>query len=184
MSASASSAGARIWKLKPTDVPQVYIAAGSNIEPALRLEQAARELKRGFPDVRFSACYRNAAYGFEGADFINAVGGFSTELSVEAVIRELHAVEALCGRGRDDAKWAPRVMDLDLLLYGPLIASTPQYRVPRPDLLKRAYMLGPMAELAPELIHPLAGQRISELWRSFPQPTHALERIALDLNAA
>jgi 2-amino-4-hydroxy-6-hydroxymethyldihydropteridine diphosphokinase len=161
---------------------RVYIAAGSNIRPAERLVLAARELRRRFPDIGFSGCYRNVAFGFKGEDFINTAAGFDTSLSVEALIGQLHEVEALCGRGRDDPKWAPRAMDLDLLLYDELVAVTPLYKLPRPDLLRRAYMLGPMAELAPRLKHPVAGRTLEELWQEFAQSAHPLQRLALDLN--
>lgn len=183
VSSGTASPPARRPEPQATAVSRVYIAAGSNVRPAERLLLAAHELRQRFPDVRFSSCYRNAAFGFEGEDFINAVAGFDTPLPVEAVIAQLHEVEAVCGRGRGDPKWAPRAMDLDLLLYGELVVDTPGYRLPRPDLLRRAYMLGPMAQLAPQLRHPLAGRSIGELWQAFGQSGHPLERLALDLNA-
>jgi 2-amino-4-hydroxy-6-hydroxymethyldihydropteridine diphosphokinase len=73
-------------------------------------------------------------------------------------------------------------MDMDLLLYGDEIGAGPGYVLPRPDLLRRAYMLGPLAELAPQLRHPLAGQSMAELWAAMPQTAGAMERTALDLN--
>jgi 2-amino-4-hydroxy-6-hydroxymethyldihydropteridine diphosphokinase len=163
-------------------MPRVFVGAGSNIDPERRLVQAARALKHEFPGVLFSSCYRNRALGFEGADFINAVAVFDTELDVAALLARLRRIEELCGRGRDDAKWAPRAMDLDLLIYGDVIAAGADYRVPRPDLLRRAYMLGPLAELAPTLSHPATGTSIDALWRAFAQDQHVLTRIDLDLN--
>src|SRR5690349_8364103 len=72
----------------------VYVAVGSNVEPERHLSMATGELRREFPDVRFSPWYRNRAVGFEGADFINLVAGFTTTLSIEAVIARLQAIEA------------------------------------------------------------------------------------------
>jgi 2-amino-4-hydroxy-6-hydroxymethyldihydropteridine diphosphokinase len=155
-------------------MPQVYIAAGSNIEPERHLAMAAAELARQFPGVRFSPWYRNSAVGFEGADFINGVAGFATELTVSEVLQALHAIEALCGRPREAPRWAPRSMDLDVLLYGDLICQEPHLKLPRPDLLKRAYMLGPLAALAPDLIHPTEKQTIGQLWDSFDRAAHPL----------
>ena len=86
------------------------------------------------------------------------MAGFDTALPVHAVLAQLHAIEALCGRPRDAPRWAPRSMDLDVLLYDDLICEEPGLKLPRPDLLKRAYMLGPLAELAPDLMHPTAGR--------------------------
>src|SRR5262249_43406484 len=131
-----------------------------------------------FPGVRFSPWYRNRAVGFEGDDFINLVAGFRTELPPEAVLERLHEIERRCGRERDAPRWAPRSMDLDVLLYGDLVLERAGLRLPRPDLLKRAYMLGPLAALAPEVVHPTEGVSIGELWRRFDREAHPLEALA------
>lgn len=159
-------------------MPEVYVAAGSNVEPERHMHQAVAELEREFPGVRFSSWYRNRAVGFDGDDFINLVAGFDTALPVQAVLERLHAIEGRCGRGRDAPRWAPRSMDLDVLLYGELVCEAPGLKLPRPDLLKRAYMLGPLAEIAPQVVHPTAGLTIGELWRRFDQGAHPLERLA------
>ena len=159
-------------------MPEVYVAAGSNIEPERRMRQAVAELAGTFPGVRFSSWYRNRAVGFDGEDFINLAAGFSTALPVHAVLERLQAIEGRCGRGRDAPRWAPRSMDLDVLLYGELVCEEPGLKLPRPDLVKRAYMLGPLAEIAPQLRHPTAGLTIGELWRRFDQGAHPLERLA------
>jgi 2-amino-4-hydroxy-6-hydroxymethyldihydropteridine diphosphokinase len=161
-------------------MPQVFVAAGSNVAPEEHMALATRELKRVFPDARFSPWYRNRAVGFEGADFINLVAGFTTMLTVEELLSELRAIEALCGRGRDAPRWAPRSMDLDVLLYGDLVCQQPGLTLPRPDLLVRAYMLGPLNDIAPALKHPQTGLTIAEHWRRFDQRAHALERVTPD----
>jgi 2-amino-4-hydroxy-6-hydroxymethyldihydropteridine diphosphokinase len=159
-------------------MPRVFVAAGSNIEPERHLKIAADELRREFPGVRFSPWYRNRAAGFDGADFINWVAGFFTELAVPQLLERLQRIEALCGRPHNAPRWAPRSMDLDVLLYGNLVCDEPQLKLPRPDLLKRAYMLGPLADLAPEIVHPTAKSTIGELWGQFDQTAHPLVRIA------
>jgi 2-amino-4-hydroxy-6-hydroxymethyldihydropteridine diphosphokinase len=158
-------------------MPQVFVAAGSNVEPERHLALAAAELQRVFGKVRFSPWYRNRAVGFEGADFINFVVGFDTALSVSEVISHLRQIEALCGRPPGAPKWAPRSMDLDILLYGDVMCDEPDLKLPRPDLLKRAYMLGPLADIAPEVPHPTAGATIGELWQRFDRDAHPLERV-------
>lgn len=163
---------------------RVFVALGSNIDPDARLLQAARLLRVQFPDVRFSRCFRNRAVGFVGDDFINAVAGFSCALPVPALLEVLHRIEERCGRGRGAPKWEPREMDLDLLLYGDQIGEGPGYTLPRRDLLRRPYMLGPLAELAPDVRHPVAGQTIAALWAAFPQAEHVMTAAAPDLNAA
>ena len=95
------------------------------------------------------------------------------------MIARLHAVEAACGRARDAPRWAPRSMDLDVLLYGDRVSHEPGLTLPRPDLVRRAYMLGPMAELAPDLRHPTLGLTMRELWARFDREAHPLQEIEL-----
>jgi 2-amino-4-hydroxy-6-hydroxymethyldihydropteridine diphosphokinase len=159
-------------------VPAVYVAIGSNVEPERNLALATRELRREFPDVRFSPWYRNRAVGFEGADFINLVAGFTTALPVGEVVARLQAIESLCGRPREAPRWAPRSMDLDILLYGDTVCDEPRLKLPRPDLLKRAFMLGPLASLAPDLVHPVEKVPIAELWQRFDRSAHPLVEVA------
>jgi len=161
-----------------------FVAIGSNLDPAARMREAARALRQSFPDARFSRCYRNRAFGFEGPDFYNAVAGFSTTLPIEALLPQLHEIEALCGRARADPKWQPRRMDLDLLLYGDVVGTGPGYALPRRDLARRIYMLGPLAELAQEVLYPPSGPTIGQLWAQFPRSGEELQPLALDLNAA
>ena len=163
---------------------EVYVAAGSNVEPERYLLLAAKEIARVFPGARFSAAYRNAAVGFEGEDFINFVVGFSTELSVEAVIAELQRIEGLCGRMRDAPKWAPRSMDLDILVFGDRVCDLPGLVLPRPDLLKRPYMLGPMAEIAPDFVHPTRLSTMAQLWADFDRAAHPMVRVEIGLDSA
>ena len=159
-------------------MPEVYVAAGSNIEPRQNLARAVAELAREFPGARFSPWYQNHAAGFSGDDFINLVAGFSTDLPLAEVLSRLHAIETLCGRPRGAPRWAPRSMDLDVLLYGQVVCDEASVKLPRPDLTKRAYMLGPLAALAPKVMHPTAGLTIGELWRCFDQAAHPLTQIS------
>jgi 2-amino-4-hydroxy-6-hydroxymethyldihydropteridine diphosphokinase len=155
----------------------VYVAVGSNVEPERHLAVAARELRREFPDARFSPWYRNRAVGFEGDDFINFVAGFTTTLPIEDVLPRLHAIEELCERPRGAPRWAPRTMDIDVLLYGDEIRDEPHLKLPRPDLLRRAFMLGPLADLAPDLLHPTEKLTIGELWKRFDRAAHPLVEV-------
>jgi 2-amino-4-hydroxy-6-hydroxymethyldihydropteridine diphosphokinase len=178
---SPSSAAAQTSRLPPpiagSLMAAVYVAAGSNVEPERNLALATQQLRREFPDVRFSPWYRNHAVGFEGADFINFAAAFSTSLPIKDVLARLYAIEVACGRPRDAPRWAPRSMDLDVLLFGELICDEPKLKLPRPDLLKRAFMLGPLAALAPELMHPTEKVTIGTLWERFDRGAHELVEI-------
>jgi 2-amino-4-hydroxy-6-hydroxymethyldihydropteridine diphosphokinase len=142
----------------------VYVAAGSNVAPFVHLRRALDTLHRHFAPLRVSTAYANAAVGFEGDEFVNLVVGFDTDLPVHEVIARLHEAEAVCGRTRDAPKWAARSMDLDILLFGDRVSDDPGLTLPRPDLLRRPYMLGPAAELAPDHVHPTARRTLRELW--------------------
>ena len=155
-------------------MPRVFVAAGSNVDALRNLEVATRAMAESFPDIRFSPWYRNPAVGFEGEDFINLVAGFTSDLPVHDVVERLRAIEELCGRPRGAPKWAPRSMDLDMLLYGDLVHEEPGLKLPRPDLVKRPYMLGPMADIAPDVRHPTANATIGELWQRFDRGAHTM----------
>ena len=156
---------------------RVYVAAGSNVQPATNLVRALNKLQHYFPDLVTSTAYRNEAVGFEGQDFINLVCSFETGLDVRSVIARLHEAEAACGRERNAPRWAPRSMDLDILLFGDMVCDEPGLVLPRPDLVLRAYMLGPMAELAPQQVHPLSGRTMRDLWDEFDQRAHPMQAV-------
>lgn len=162
---------------------RVFVAAGSNVDAERNLRLASHELVKTFGKVEFSPAYQNVAAGFEGDDFINFVAAFDTDLPVRAVVAELQRIEGLCGRERHAPKWAPRSMDLDILLFGDRVCDEPGLILPRPDLLRRAYMLGPMADIGGEVIHPLEQRTISDLWKRFDRDAHPLTRIELSLGA-
>lgn len=168
----------------PLPLQLAYVSGGSNLDAEKHLVLAARALKARHPGARFSRCHRNRAVGFEGPDFIN----FVVELPVRgdpALLKgELECIESQCGRARDAPKWAPRAMDLDILLFGDRVQQVPGLVLPRPDLLRWAFMLGPLAELAPHLTHPTERATIGDLWRRFDASANPLHPVDLDLNEA
>jgi 2-amino-4-hydroxy-6-hydroxymethyldihydropteridine diphosphokinase len=161
-----------------------YVSGGSNLDAESRLPQAARELKARYPGARFSHCYRNKSVGFDGPDFINFVAELPVAGQAFALREHLQRIERLCGRPESAPRWAPRSMDLDLLLFGNQVIDEPGLKVPRPDLVRWAFMLGPLAELAPDLVHPVEQTTMGELWRRFDSRENPLLPVALDLNAA
>jgi 2-amino-4-hydroxy-6-hydroxymethyldihydropteridine diphosphokinase len=153
---------------------EVFVAAGSNLEPERHLACALNELRRAFPTVRTSSWYRSRAADGAGADFVNLVLSFITALSPREVRAQLKATEVRCGRTRPSRGVE---LDLDLLMYGELMLREHDLELPRPELLTQAYLLGPLAELAPALRHPGAGHSIGELWGQFDKSQHPLERL-------
>lgn len=161
-------------------MPDVYVVAGSNIDPGKRLREALAILRADFGPLRISPAYRNATVGFSGEDFVNLAIGFTTDESPAQVIGRLQSAEVRCGRPRNAPKWAARAMDLDIVLYGDLVCEEPGLTLPRPDLLRRAYMLKPMVDIAPELIHPTSHRRLADLWNESGDRQHELLPVDLD----
>jgi 2-amino-4-hydroxy-6-hydroxymethyldihydropteridine diphosphokinase len=161
----------------------VYLAAGSNVRPEKYLARALRELAAAYGPLTLSPAYRNQAVGFSGDDFINLVVGFRTEDEVAAVRQQLQKIEADCDRPPHAPKWAPRTMDLDILLFGDLVSDEPGLKIPRPDLIKRPYMLRPIADIAPDVRHPISGKTMRELWESFEGDAHSMVEVSLDSGA-
>lgn len=155
----------------------VYVSAGSNVAPEENLRLACRELARHYGPLSISGVYRNPPVGFTGDDFLNLVLRFRTAEPPTAVVAELERLHVLAGRVRGLERFAPRTLDLDLLLYGDAVIAEHAIRVPREDILKYGFVLGPLAELAPDLRHPVTGQTMAELWAGFDQRKFPLERV-------
>ncbi len=161
-------------------MPEVFVAAGSNVRPRACLGRALGILSREFPGLRASQAFANAAVGFVGDDFVNLVVGFPTALPLAGLVERLKAVERDCGREPGAPKWGPRTLDLDLLLYGDFVGRFAGVTLPHPDLATRAWVLGPLAELAPDLAHPVLGEKFEAIWRRFDQRAHPLTPFALE----
>jgi 2-amino-4-hydroxy-6-hydroxymethyldihydropteridine diphosphokinase len=146
---------------------RVFVSVGSNIEPEENLRLACGELERRFGGLEVSSVYRNPPVGFAGDDFLNLVAAFETDRSPEALVAELEEIHDLAGRQRGGERFGPRTLDLDLLLYDDLVTDGPPLSLPRDDVLKYDFVLGPLAELAPDLVHPVTGRSLAELWRDF-----------------
>lgn len=157
-----------------------YLAAGSNVRPREHLRTALAALAREFPGIRASRAFQNPAAGFEGDDFINLVVAFRTRLPIHELVERLKAVERACGREPGGAKWGPRTLDLDLLLYGDRVCRFEGAQLPHPDIERRAWVLGPLAELAPDLVHPASGETVAALWQRFDRTAHPLTPVSLE----
>jgi 2-amino-4-hydroxy-6-hydroxymethyldihydropteridine diphosphokinase len=160
-------------------VIRAYVALGSNLgNPVATVEDAiaAMAALRGSLLRAMSSLYRTAPVGLKHQpDFINAVVALDTRLGPRELLDELFAVEAGFGRQRS-VKNAPRTLDLDLLLHGDTVQDDPDVTLPHPRMHERAFVLAPLAEIAPNLIIPgrgpvgdllaaCAGQRVHPLIR-------------------
>jgi 2-amino-4-hydroxy-6-hydroxymethyldihydropteridine diphosphokinase len=160
-----------------TAVPDVYVGAGSNIDPVGNLRLACRELERVFGKLALSSVYQTAPVGLQGDDFLNMVIGFSTGSSLATIVAELARIQCLAGRPPDSGKFVSRTLDLDLLLYGDQVIDSPTAVLPRADIIEYAFVLEPMAELAPELRHPVTGLTIAEHRAEFDSGGQRVRRL-------
>lgn len=158
---------------------EVFVGIGSNVEPERHFRAAAGLLRQRFGGVRFSPVYRNKAVGFEGDDFLNGVAAFGTSLSIEALNAALDGIELECGRERGAARFSPRTLDLDLLLYGDSVSETP-VKLPRMEILSYSFVLKPLADLAAGARHPVTGRTYADHWQAFQGEGGALMPVPLE----
>lgn len=156
----------------------VYLGLGSNIAPEKNLRLAISELRARYGDLDVSAVYKSAAVGFEGADFLNLVVSLQSEKSALEICEDIELIHNLAGRDRKNDKWESRPLDIDLLLYNDLISNKRPARVPRHDVLQYSFVLRPLAELAPDLIHPVTGKTMSQHWQEFDVASQPLEMVS------
>ncbi len=162
---------------------EAFVSLGSNIEPERHVRAGVAALHQHFGRLRRSAVYESAAVGFAGDNFYNLVLAFETDCEVHDLAAVLHRIEAGFGRCRGGPRLAPRTLDLDLILYGDTVLREGGLELPRPDILRYAFVLRPLAELAPERRHPLSGRSYAELWAAFDatgQPTWSASPQPLD----
>jgi len=151
-------------------VTRAWISVGSNVEPVRNVREAIAALRREFGGLVLSPVYRTPAEGFEGDDFLNLVVGIDTDLPPAEIRDRLHSLEDQQGRVRGAEKFASRTLDLDLLTWGDRVDG--ELGLPRDEILKYAFVLRPLAEVAPAERHPETGETYAELWRRFPhKPT-------------
>jgi 2-amino-4-hydroxy-6-hydroxymethyldihydropteridine diphosphokinase len=157
----------------------VYLGIGSNIDARSNILSAIEALRETFERVEFSPIYRAPAVGFHGKDFLNLVARIDTELAPLELRDYLHTLEDRRGRDRSKPKFSDRTLDIDILLYDDLYLLVPTLDIPRDDILTSAHVLRPLADLAPDLVHPVQRRTMAELWGEFPDRDAGLEPIEL-----
>jgi len=153
-------------------MPRVYVSVGSNIEREASIRSGVFALRARFGHVTLSSVYESEAVGFEGDNFFNLVVGLDTDEPVEAVASALREIEDENGRERSGPRFSSRTLDLDMLLYDDLVCADPQ--IPRFEILENAFVLWPLAEIAPETLHPQEGVCFAELWARFDKSIQQL----------
>lgn len=138
-------------------------------------------MRARFGELRLSPVYESEAQGFDGDPFYNLVLSLRCRETPPQLVAVTKQIEAAHGRQPGAVKFAPRTLDLDLLLHGDRVVESPDLRLPHPDILRYAFVLRPLAELAPGLLHPALGQTMTALWQTFDGPD-ALLPVVVDLD--
>jgi 2-amino-4-hydroxy-6-hydroxymethyldihydropteridine diphosphokinase len=160
------------------------LSLGSNVDPERHIAVAFAALRERFGDIRASAAYRTPAVGFAGADFVNAAAVIDSDLDVLALNDWLHALEDAHGRDRSGPRFGDRTLDIDIVLFDDLVCSGPgNLRLPRGEL-RHAFVLRPLAEIAPAVVEPVSGRTLAELWAASDQRGVAMREVALPALAA
>jgi 2-amino-4-hydroxy-6-hydroxymethyldihydropteridine diphosphokinase len=157
-------------------MPIIYLGLGSNIEPQKNLRLGLRELEKRFGKLDRSSVYQSKAYGFDGDDFLNMVVGLDTKRPPIEIYDQIEKIQRVAGRDRVVSRNFSRTLDIDLLLYNDLILDQAPIQLPRLDVLRFSFVLGPLAEIAPKLIHPEIGQSYQDLWAAFDTNLHPIIR--------
>ncbi|QBB72184.1 2-amino-4-hydroxy-6-hydroxymethyldihydropteridine diphosphokinase [Pseudolysobacter antarcticus] len=159
-------------------MPYAYLSLGSNIDPEKNLRAAILDLRAQFGAVVLSSLYRCRAIGFDGPDFLNMAAIIETTIPPVELNDWLHRLEDQHGRRRDQPRFASRTLDIDIVLYDDLILrGAGNLELPRKEL-KHAFVLCPLAEIAPLVLHPLLHKTLAQLWLEFDVTSEPLERLA------
>lgn len=141
------------------------IALGSNLGNSLEILEGALDALRQTPGVMVEACsswYRTAPIGPSQPDYLNGCAVLSVQMSPYKLLATLQGIENQFGRVRKE-RWGPRTLDLDVILFEGVTLNTPELQIPHPRMSQRAFVLVPLAEIAPDWVDPVSGQTIRQL---------------------
>ena len=160
----------------------IYISLGSNINREQNTRAGVVALRQTFGDLLLSSVYESEAVGFDGDAFYNMVIACEVDTPVHETNQLLRAIEDTHGRDRSGPKFSSRTLDLDLLLYDDLQLDENGLKLPRGEILNNAFVLWPLAEIAPQLKHPETGVSYAELWAAFDKTKESLGPVDFDFN--
>ena len=152
---------------------QVFLGLGSNIERERYITAGLDALQGLFQDLALSSVYDSAAIGFDGQPFLNLV----TEVSTDLPLTELAARLVEYGRPVNATRFSPRHLDIDILTYDDVVGTVGGVTLPREEILENAFVLCPLAELAPDRLHPGVKRSYRSLWASYDSASQRLEKV-------
>ena len=158
---------------------QVFLSIGSNIRREHYIGACLDSLAEQFGALQISSIYESEAVGFDGDPFYNLVVGLETELALPDLFSRLREIEHRHDRCRNAIKFSARTLDIDILSYDDFVG---RFRLedgsggelPRDEIVKNAFVLWPLAEIAPQQLHPLLGSSYAQLWREYDKSRQSL----------
>ncbi|OQW65557.1 MAG: 2-amino-4-hydroxy-6-hydroxymethyldihydropteridine diphosphokinase [Proteobacteria bacterium ST_bin11] len=148
-------------------MPTGFISIGSNIDKETHIPSSLNALCKLFGELKVSSIFESEPVGFIGDSFYNLVVRFESELSAKEVAKLLKQIELEHGRARESQKFSARTLDLDLILYDDQIISDGRLQIPRDEIERYAFVLEPLAEIAPNETHPISKHSYKDLWQNF-----------------
>ena len=153
---------------------QVYLSIGSNIERKKHVIASLDALAENFGELMLSSIYESEAVGFDGENFYNLVVGIDTAMSVGELSLCLRKIEHKNGRLRSGVKFSPRTLDIDILTYNQVNGEVDGIVLPRYEVVHNAFVLQPLAEIAPTDIHPKLLISYADLWAGYDKSQQKL----------
>ena len=145
----------------------IYLSLGSNIERRLNIGAALDALAENFGELVISSVYESEAVGFEGDSFYNLVVGINSDVAVGDISKTLKQIEDTNGRDRSGPKFGPRNLDIDILTVDGVAGQIDGIALPRDEVLKNAFVLLPLAEVAPDTLHPVTQKSYNDHWQEY-----------------
>ncbi len=158
----------------------IYLSLGSNVDRQKHITAALDALAAYFGDLVISPVYESKSIGFDGSNFFNLVVGADTDLAIAELSELLKKIEDDNGRKRSGPKFSPRTLDIDILTYGDFVGIENGIELPRAEITKNAFVLLPLAVIAPQVLHPQLQKTYGQLWQQYDQASQSLWAIDFD----
>ena len=152
----------------------IYLSLGSNVDRHHHITAALDALALLLGELCISSVYESKSVGFDGSNFFNLVVSAETNLSIADLSERLKKIEDDNGRKRNGPKFSPRTLDIDVLTYGDFVGTEAGVELPRAEITKNAFVLWPLAEIAPQVRHPLLKKTYEDLWSAYDKSSQHL----------
>lgn len=157
---------------------RIYVALGSNIDRQRNIASALDCLTERFGCLSVSNVYATKACGIVGDEFFNLVVGFDCDDDVETIVEALKSIESAHGRDAANSHDTSGILDLDLLTYAARVIHDGKISIPRADIVTCAFVLKPLADIAPDIRHPSIGTTYQAMWDEFADKTPILRDVS------